>query len=352
MSLLDPVVFQPYPTALRVFQSYGSLFVDFLHIQEIITEITFEDNFELDVPTNHTVPEKKNIIAQKLNQRMNAKINAHLFANAWYINLDAGMTLPWAEKLIQPIPFERRSSRNRCEHLNPCFEVGINSDRFVLSFSLVSDYSASLYESNLGHYQFSISGSLQVTAKRLSKDRVNAIETVARKIGFEPFCLKVEERLLESGNEVLKAVVAQYNVEELLSKRALVSQGIRDSLVARAGKFGLILDDVSITHLTFGKEFSRAIENKQVAQQEAETQAYVVLKADQERKAAVIRAEGEAEAAELIAKAMNTAGTGLIEVRRIDTAKDVANILSHGKNVTYLPGGKGGSNMLLNVGRE
>jgi len=54
----------------------------------------------------------------------------------------------------------------------------------------------------------------------------------------------------------------------------------------------LILDDVSITHLTFGKEFAKAIEHKQVAQQEAETQTYVVAKADQERKAAVIRAEG------------------------------------------------------------
>ena len=41
----------------------------------------------------------------------------------------------------------------------------------------------------------------------------------------------------------------------------------------------------------------------------------MVAKADQERKAAIIRAEGEAEAAELISKAMSTAGTGMIEVR-------------------------------------
>lgn len=151
------------------------------------------------------------------------------------------------------------------------------------------------------------------------------------------------------GNEVLKAVVAQYNAEELLSKRALVSERIRATLVERASKFNLILDDVSITHLTFGREFAKAIENKQVAQQEAETQAYLVAKADQERKAAIIRAEGEAEAAELISKAMISAGTGLIEVRRIDTAKDVAAILSKSRNVTFLPSSHGGSNMLLNI---
>lgn len=94
------------------------------------------------------------------------------------------------------------------------------------------------------------------------------------------------------GNEVLKSVVAHYNAEELLSKREQVSIAIRVALVERAAKFNLILDDVSITHLTFGKEFAKAIEHKQVAQQEAETQTYVVAKADQERKAAIIRAEG------------------------------------------------------------
>lgn len=87
-------------------------------------------------------------------------------------------------------------------------------------------------------------------------------------------------------------MVAHYNAEELLSKREQVSIAIRVALVERAAKFNLILDDVSITHLTFGKEFAKAIEHKQVAQQEAETQTYVVAKADQERKAAIIRAEG------------------------------------------------------------
>ncbi len=180
----------------------------------------------------------------------------------------------------------------------------------------------------------------------MSRPKEDQLATIYQTLGTD-----FDDRVLPSlGNEVLKSVVAQYNAEELLSKRALVSQGIREALVERAAKFNLILDDVSITHLTFGKEFARAIEHKQVAQQEAETQAYVVAKADQERKAAVIRAEGEAEAANLISEAMLKAGNGLIEVRRIDTAKDVAQIVSRSRNITYLPSSKGGSNMLLNVG--
>lgn len=164
-----------------------------------------------------------------------------------------------------------------------------------------------------------------------------------------------DDRVLPSiGNEVLKSVVARYNAEELLSKRAVVSKEIREELIRRALSFHLILDDVSITHLTFGKEFAKAIENKQVAQQEAETQAWHVARADQERKAAIIRAEGEAEAAVLISKAMEAAGNGFIEVRRIDAAREVATTLSRSNNVVYLPhmsGGQGGSGggLLLNI---
>jgi len=125
---------------------------------------------------------------------------------------------------------------------------------------------------------------------------------------------------------------------------------IRSTLTKRADNFDIILDDVSITHLVFGKEFSGAIEQKQVAQQEAERQTYVVAKAEQEKKAAIIRAEGEAEAATIISKALKECGTGLIEVRRIDAAKEVAESLSRARGVTYLPsGGGGGSNLLLGL---
>jgi prohibitin 1 len=171
-----------------------------------------------------------------------------------------------------------------------------------------------------------------------------------------------DERVLPSiGNEVLKSVVAQYNAEELLSKRAEVSQRIRKEMVERARKFHLDLDDVAITHLTFGREFMKAIESKQVASQEAERQQWVVQRAEQERQAIVTRAEGEAEAAEIITAAMEKTGNAIIEVRRIDAAKEIAGKLANSRNIVYLPGGTsgglgqgdgqggGGTNLLLGI---
>lgn len=161
-----------------------------------------------------------------------------------------------------------------------------------------------------------------------------------------------EFRVLPSiGNEVLKAVVAQYNADELLTLRERVSRDIRDQLETRAGDFNLVLDDVSITHLTFGTEFTRAIEAKQVKQQEAEKARFEVQRAEHERDAAVIIAEGEAEAAKLVSDSVDKHGKGLIEIRRLDAARDIAATLARSRGVTYLPGtkGGGGSNVLLNL---
>lgn len=156
-----------------------------------------------------------------------------------------------------------------------------------------------------------------------------------------------DERVLPSvGNEVLKAIVAQYDAAQLLTQREKVSHEIRDAIVERCKAFDIELDDVAITHLNYGKEFSKAIEEKQVAEQEAERQKFIVAMAEQERIATIVKAEGEAEAAKMISEALKEHGTGLISVRKIDAAKEIAETLSKSPNVMYTPGNQ---NVLLNL---
>merc|ERR1719334_1567999 len=122
----------------------------------------------------------------------------------------------------------------------------------------------------------------------------------------------------------------------MVMMRDKISEQISENLSERAKEFHILLDDVSITHLTFSKEFTKAIEAKQVAEQIAERAKFVVLRAEQEKKAAVIRAEGESEAAMLISNALAESGTGMIQLRRIEAARDIAGTLARGRNVTYL----------------
>ncbi|ORY32636.1 hypothetical protein BCR39DRAFT_557615 [Naematelia encephala] len=99
--------------------------------------------------------------------------------------------------------------------------------------------------------------------------------------------------------------------------------------------------------MTFGKEFTTAVEQKQIAQQDAERAKFVVEKAEQERQAAVIRAEGEAEAANTISAALNKAGDAFVQFRKIEASREIASTLAQAKNVTYVPSSSG--NLLLQV---
>ncbi|RAL17115.1 prohibitin subunit PHB1 [Aspergillus homomorphus CBS 101889] len=171
---------------------------------------------------------------------------------------------------------------------------------------------------------------------------------------YQSYGTDYDERVLPSiGNEVLKAIVAQFDAAELITQREAVSNRIRTDLMKRAAQFNIALEDVSITHMTFGKEFTRAVEQKQIAQQDAERARFIVERAEQERQANVIRAEGEAESADIISKAVAKAGSGLIEIRRIEASKEIANTLASNPNVTYLPGNdgkEGGKNTSLLLG--
>mmetsp|Transcript_3610 Transcript_3610/g.8680 ORF Transcript_3610/g.8680 Transcript_3610/m.8680 type:complete len:283 (+) Transcript_3610:48-896(+) len=183
---------------------------------------------------------------------------------------------------------------------------------------------------------------ITIHVRMLFRPDVAGLPTIHTTLGED-----YDERVIPSiANEVMKATIAQYNAEQLLTQREHVSQEIREAIVHRARQFNILMDDVSITHLTYGKEFARAIEEKQVAEQDAERQKFIVAASEQERQATVIRSEGEAEAAKMISEALKEHGSGLIEVRRIDAAKDIAEALSKSPNVMYLPQGQ---QMLLNV---
>jgi len=175
---------------------------------------------------------------------------------------------------------------------------------------------------------------VNLSLRVLSRPSVANLAQIYRSLGTD-----YNERVLPSiGNEVLKAVVAQYNAEELLTLRDKVSAQIRVDLIKRAQAFNLIVDDVSITHLNFSKDFSKAIEDKQVASQQAERAQFIVMKAEQERQALIIKSEGDAEAAKLVSDALAKSGRGLIELRRIETAHVVAENLGQSRvPVTYLP---------------
>jgi len=100
--------------------------------------------------------------------------------------------------------------------------------------------------------------------------------------------------------EVLKAVMAKYTAEEIITKRGEVKAAVDEFLTLRLLTYHIAVDDISLVHVHFSERFSDAVEAKQIAEQEAKTGEFLALKAVKEAEAKVNLAKGEAEVQRLL----------------------------------------------------
>lgn len=117
--------------------------------------------------------------------------------------------------------------------------------------------------------------------------------------------------------ESIKMVTAQFTAEQLIKNRAMVKAQVEAEITRRLAAYDIVVEPMglSITNFSFSHDFESAIEAKQVAQQEAEKQKYVLQKADIERQTQVTKARGAAEAAKLNAAALQAQGGSKVLAR-------------------------------------
>ncbi|MDX2098365.1 MAG: prohibitin family protein [Leptolyngbyaceae cyanobacterium bins.59] len=116
----------------------------------------------------------------------------------------------------------------------------------------------------------------------------------------------IVERIINPAvEEVLKAVMAMYTAEEIITRREEVKTKVDDLLKARLMSYHIQIDDISLVHVHFSDRFSDAVEAKQIAEQEAKRAGFMVLKAAREAEAKLELARGEAEAQRLIRETLS-----------------------------------------------
>jgi regulator of protease activity HflC (stomatin/prohibitin superfamily) len=123
--------------------------------------------------------------------------------------------------------------------------------------------------------------------------------------------LDVESKIIAARiQETVKAVVARYTAEELLSLREQVRNEISESLTRQLLEYHIIVGagGVQITSFDFSKSFNEAIEEKQVAEQKALTAQNNLERIKVEAEQKVAQARGEAESIRIQAEAIRAQG--------------------------------------------
>lgn len=97
--------------------------------------------------------------------------------------------------------------------------------------------------------------------------------------------------------ESIKSVISKYTAEETITKRPEVSNECMKELQEKVEKYGIIIDNFNIINLSFSEEYSKAIEEKQVAEQKLAT-------AKLESEAKIVEAEATKKANELLKQSL------------------------------------------------
>ncbi len=141
----------------------------------------------------------------------------------------------------------------------------------------------------------------------------NSVNTLYKEVGLD-----YENRIITpTVEEVVKQVTANYNAEELITKRPLVKSDIEAEISTRLNDFNIVTEIVSITDFQFSELFARAIESKVEAEQKAfkaendlrriEVEALQhAAQAEGIAAANIAEANGEAAAIKIINEALST----------------------------------------------
>jgi len=112
-------------------------------------------------------------------------------------------------------------------------------------------------------------------------------------------------------NDFVKEVVPTYPIGEILPKREEIRKTAMKKLGDNLSRYHVIVDDIYFANIRFSSEYEGAIEAKQVAQQQVETQKQVLAQREIEAQQKVATAKGEAESIQVVAQGQAKANDAL-----------------------------------------
>lgn len=132
------------------------------------------------------------------------------------------------------------------------------------------------------------------------------LKTLYETTGFDVDNKIIHGRIQES----VKAICARYTAEELVIRRAEVKDEIAHSITSQLGEYYIVVPSggIQVTNFNFSPAFNKAIEDKQIAEQQALKAANDLQRIKVEAEQKVAEAKGSAEAIRIQAEAIQRQG--------------------------------------------
>lgn len=127
-------------------------------------------------------------------------------------------------------------------------------------------------------------------------------------------------RLQSETESAIKQIVGQYDSEALISNRGKVEEQATALLNERLQALNMRADSIRLTDIEYSKQYAAAIENKQVAEQDAKREKNITLQEKERAQQKLINAKAEAEAMRIKTNALAQSKT-LIEYERVQVEK-------------------------------
>lgn len=115
--------------------------------------------------------------------------------------------------------------------------------------------------------------------------------------------------------EIFKSIASNYSAEKIIAERNAIVQEVNMVAKERLTKNEIIVTDISLVNLDFTDQFLKAVEDKQIAEQQAKMSEKLVVKAKRDAEQVIAKAQGEAEALRM-QKASIT--KELVDLRKVD----------------------------------
>ena len=108
-------------------------------------------------------------------------------------------------------------------------------------------------------------------------------------------------------NDFIKTVVPAYKVDQILGARDEIRSKAKEALAANLAQYHIIVDDIYLANFAFSNEFQAAIQAKQVAQQQVQTEQQILAQKQIQAQQAVAAAKGQADATVTLAEGQSKA---------------------------------------------